>query len=163
MENEARNNECSSALGRTDQGTRAHREGKAPRTAHEMDGSSFNRGELGEPSPGPTGDPEAAGKRHIDPEEAREMFLEFLPETITLIRDMLQDPSTPPSSKVALFNIVLERALGKPELPVHVSTDQDRVMAAEAQLALIVREMQGLIEEDSGGEMPGDGEEEEQS
>ena len=151
MENEARNNECSSALGRTDQGTRAHREGKAPRTAHEMDGSSFNRGELGEPSPGPTG----------DPEEAREMFLEFLPETITLIRDMLQDPSTPPSSKVALFNIVLERALGKPELPVHVSTDQDRVMAAEAQLALIVREMQGLIEEDSGGEMPEDGGEEE--
>ena len=104
---------------------------------------------------------DATGKRHIDPEEAREMFLEFLPETITLIRDMLQDPSTPPSSKVALFNIVLERALGKPELPVHVSTDQDRVMAAEAQLALIVKEMQGLMDENDGGEMPEDGGEEE--
>ena len=133
-------------------------------------------------SPGPTADPtgdpivpetnqrfgqdaaagnDAAGKRHIDPEEAREMFLEFLPETITLIRDMLQAPSTPPSSKVALFNIVLERALGKPELPVHVSTDQDRVMAAEAQLALIVKEMQGLMDENDGGEMPEDGGEEE--
>ena len=144
MENEAQKKECSSTLGRTD--------GTVLRSCEARQI---------EPSPGPTGDPEATGKRHIDPEEAREMFLEFLPETITLIRDMLQDPSTPPSSKVALFNIVLERALGKPELPVHVSTDQDRVMAAETQLALIVKEMQGLIEEDSGGEMPEDGGEEE--
>ena len=91
---------------------------------------------------------EGIGNFGMTPEKAGEQFLEIVPGIISAIRDMIMNDEVPPATKVALFNIVLERALGKPEVPVHVSTDEERVRAAEAQLAQIVQEMQGLMEDE---------------
>ena len=100
----------------------------------------------------------------MDAEKSHEMFMELLPETINGIHDMITNDETPPSVKVALFNIVLERALGKAEVPVKISNDQENIRIAEQKLMALVLEFRrergiGLIE---GGEsIDEEGEEEE--
>ncbi len=76
------------------------------------------------------------------PVDSHKMFMELVPDTIDGISRMIQDQSTPPATMVALFNIVLERALGKPETPIHVTSDQDRVKAAEKRLMALVMTIQ---------------------
>ena len=98
----------------------------------------------------------------MDAEKSHEMFMELLPETINGIHDMITNDETPPSVKVALFNIVLERALGKAEVPVKISNDQENIRIAEQKLMALVMEFRGereigLIEEgeivdEKGGE-----------
>ena len=59
--------EAAGADGQDSQGTRAHREGEAPRTAHEMDGSSVLATD--EPSPGPARDAQADESPDGDPDD----------------------------------------------------------------------------------------------
>ena len=82
-------------------------------------------------------------KTEIDAEQSHKLFLDLLPDTINGIRDMIANDETPPSAKVALFNIVLERALGKAEVPVKISSDQENIRIAEQKLMALVMEFRG--------------------
>ena len=75
-------------------------------------------------------------------EQTREQFLKLCPDVIEAIRNMIEDPDTPVSSRVALIGMVLDRALGKPETPVTVTTEDQSFEEAEAMLMEIVREIQ---------------------
>ena len=82
-------------------------------------------------------------------ELTREEFLKLCPDVIEAIRNMIDDPDTPVSSRVALIGMVLDRALGKPETPVTVTTEDQSFEEAEAMLMEIVREIQleeGIVE-----------------
>ncbi len=88
----------------------------------------------------------------LDAEKSHKMFMDLLPETINGIHELMTNDETPPSVKVALFNIVLERALGKAEVPVKISNDQENIRIAEQKLMALVMEFRGdrdlgLIEE----------------
>ncbi len=98
---------------------------------------------------------ERTGSPELNPDHARERFLKMVPETITAIQDMMNNPSTPPATRVALFHLVLERALGKAEVPVKISTEQESIRIAEQKLMALVMEFRG--ERDVGvGLMEGD-------
>ena len=104
--------------------------------------------------------PEQSMTKGLDAEKSHQKFMDLLPETINGIHDMITNEETPPSVKVALFNIVLERALGKAEVPVKISSDQDQIPIAEQKLMALVMEFRGereigMIEE---GEVIGEDE-----
>ena len=72
----------------------------------------------------------------------RDEFLEICPDAIQMLQELITDPDTPVMARVQLIGIVLDRALGKPETPVKVSTDDSSFEEAEAMLMEIVREIQ---------------------
>ena len=87
------------------------------------------------------------------PEEMREEFLRICPAAINRLRQLIDSPATPVMAKVALIGMVLDRALGKPEASVKVSTDGGRFEEAEARLMAIVKEIQieeGFLVEGEG-------------
>ena len=79
-------------------------------------------------------------------EQINRWFLEICPQAVNCMRDLISDPSTPVASKVQLIGMVLDRALGKAETSVRVTTSQESQEEAEAQLMAIVHELQ--IEEE---------------
>ena len=86
-------------------------------------------------------------------EELRERFVRMCPDIITTIQDMLSSPETPASVKAQLIAIVLDRAMGKPETPVKVTTDTESFEEAEIELMAMVRQIQidhGMIPIESG-------------
>ena len=81
-----------------------------------------------------------------------------------MLQELITDPDTPVMARVQLIGIVLDRALGKPETPVKVSTEDTRFEEAEAMLMEIVREIQieegmipklGETEEEDGNDCEG--------
>ena len=79
----------------------------------------------------------------------REEFLEICPDAIRMLQELITDPDTPVMARVQLIGIVLDRALGKPETPVKVTTEDTSFEEAEAMLMEIVREIQieeGMVE-----------------
>jgi len=72
----------------------------------------------------------------------REEFLEICPDAIRMLQELITDPDTPVMARVQLIGIVLDRALGKPETPVKVTTEDTSFEEAEAMLMEIVREIQ---------------------
>ena len=83
-------------------------------------------------------------------ESIRETFLEICPDAIEMLQEMIMDPDTPVNVRVQLIGMVLDRALGKPETPVKVTTEDMDFEIAEAQLMEMVTQIQ--IEE---GMIPG--------
>ncbi len=81
-------------------------------------------------------------KRNESAEEMRGRFLEICPDTIIALQELISDPNTAATAKVQMIGIVLDRALGKPETPVKVSTEDTSFEEAEAMLMEIVREIQ---------------------
>ena len=75
-------------------------------------------------------------------ESMRDEFLEICPDAIRMLQGMITDPDTLVMARVQLIGIVLDRALGKPETPVKVSTEDTSFEEAEAMLMEIVREIQ---------------------
>jgi len=83
-------------------------------------------------------------------DELRGMFLDMCPEMISRIRDMVADPATPAPTKAQLIGMVLERGMGKAEMPIRVSTDKDAIDRAEADLMMIAQEIQTEDEGEEG-------------
>lgn len=87
-------------------------------------------------------------KKDSKAEEFRSLFLDMCPEMISKIHDMIADPNTPAASKVQLIGMVLERGLGKAETPITLTTNKEAIEEAEAELAVIVDEIQTENEEE---------------
>jgi hypothetical protein len=85
-------------------------------------------------------------------DKIRDWFLEICPQAVTSIRDLISDPSTPISSKVQLIGMVLERALGKAETPLKVTTTVESMEMAEERLMEIIHEIQAEDEQKEAAE-----------
>ena len=72
----------------------------------------------------------------------RDWFLEICPQAVISIRDLINDPSTPIASRVQLIGMVLDRALGKAETPLKVTTAVENMDMAEARLMEMIHESQ---------------------
>ena len=80
-------------------------------------------------------------KEKHNTEEMKEWFLDLCPEAIEAMRDMIGDPGTPVASRVMLIGMILDRALGKPETSVKVTTNTESFEEAEARLMALVEEI----------------------
>ena len=72
----------------------------------------------------------------------RDWFLEICPQAVISIRDLINDPSTPIASRVQLIGMVLDRALGKAETPLKVTTTVENMDMAEERLMEMIHEIQ---------------------
>ena len=75
-------------------------------------------------------------------DELRGRFLDMCPEMISKIHDLVADPSTPAATKAQLIGMVLDRALGKAETPLKVTTAVENMDMAEARLMEMIHEIQ---------------------
>ena len=91
-------------------------------------------------------------------ENIQEEFLRICPDAIDMIEQMITDPDTPVTARVQLIGMVLDRALGRPETSLKVTTEDMNFEIAEAQLMEMVTQIQleeGMIPgltEGEGGE-----------
>ena len=98
-------------------------------------------------------------KRNESAEEIRGRILETCPDTIIALQELISDPNTAATAKVQMIGMILDRALGKTETPVKLTTNEESFEEAEAMLMEIVREIQvekGMVpmltETDAGDE-----------
>ena len=98
-------------------------------------------------------------KRNESAEEIRGRFLEICPDTIIALQELISDPNTAATAKVQMIGMILDRALGKTETPVKLTTNEESFEEAEAMLMEIVQEIQvekGMVpmltETDAGDE-----------
>ena len=85
----------------------------------------------------------------------REWFLEICPQAVISIRDLISDPSTPIASRVQLIGMVLDRALGKAETPLKVTTTVENMETAEESLMKMIHEIQAEDEMKEAAEQEG--------
>ena len=81
-------------------------------------------------------------RRNKQQEQYQQWISETCPQAISSLRDLIADPSTPVASKVQLIGMVLDRALGKTETPLKVTTSPESMEEAEARLMALVHEFQ---------------------
>ena len=90
-------------------------------------------------------------RRKENAEEMRGRFLEICPDTIIALQELISDPNTAATAKVQMIGMILDRALGKTETPVKLTTNEESFEEAEAMLMDMVKEIQlahGMIPED---------------
>jgi hypothetical protein len=73
------------------------------------------------PQPGEVRNP---GGRPKMPAEVREAAMALTPEAIKTLGDIMRDPSTPPATRVAAAEKILDRALGRPAQQVEVKGEK---------------------------------------
>lgn len=72
-------------------------------------------------------------------EEAMELIRENMPAAVKIMIDMLKaEKGVSPLTKVKIIEMMLDRAMGKPEASIHVTTTQQSVEAAQARISAIV-------------------------
>ena len=96
-------------------------------------------------------------KRNESAEEIRGRFLEICPDTIIALQELITYPNTAATAKVQMIGMILDRALGKTETPVKLTTNEESFEEAEIELMAMVRQIQiehGMVPElpEKGGE-----------
>ena len=75
-------------------------------------------------------------------EEAMELIRENMPAAVKIMIDMLKaEKGVSPLTKVKIIEMMLDRAMGKPEASIHVTTTQQSVEAAQARISAIVSQI----------------------
>ncbi len=75
-------------------------------------------------------------------EEAMELIRENMPAAVKIMINMLKaEKGVSPMTKVKIIEMMLDRAMGKPEAAIHVTTTQQSVEAAQARIAAIVSQI----------------------
>lgn len=75
-------------------------------------------------------------------EEAMGLIRENMPAAVKIMINMLKaEKGVSPMTKVKIIEMMLDRAMGKPEASIHVTTTQQSVEAAQARIAAIVSQI----------------------
>ena len=75
-------------------------------------------------------------------EKIRKMLNDMGPKAVYWLDQMLDGPQTTENTRMAIANLIIERALGKVEAKVNLETNQENIENAEAVLMAMVREVQ---------------------
>ena len=71
-----------------------------------------------------------------------ELIRENMPAAVKIMIDMLKaEKGVSPLTKVKIIEMMLDRAMGKPEASIHVTTTQQSVEAAQARISAIVSQI----------------------
>lgn len=90
---------------------------------------------------GQSGNPSGRPKKVLDAKaQAAELALKHAQKAIQTLVEVMEDPATPPSSRIQAAGEVLDRALGKPQANVKADVKVDFVQRFEAY----IRELNGL-------------------
>ena len=74
-------------------------------------------------------------------EQIQMMITELTPKAVACLRDMLYNPGTPEAVRAQLIGIILDRTLGKAEVPIRVTNVRDSVMNSRTKLNAMLLEI----------------------
>jgi len=80
-------------------------------------------------------------------EETNAEFLAMAPGALETLKEIIEDEDVNPGARVAAIELVLDRALGKPEENIRIQNDQEKREAVQKrlnELFLMVREKTNL-------------------
>ena len=80
-------------------------------------------------------------------EETNAEFLAMAPGAVEILKEIIEDEDVNPGARVAAIELVLDRALGKPEENIRIQNDQEKREAVQKrlnELFLMVREKTNL-------------------
>ena len=80
-----------------------------------------------------------------DTDQIQQMITELTPKAISCLRDMLYDPGTPEAVRAQLIGMVLDRTLGKAEVPIKVTSVRDNIENSRAKLSAMLLEIRGKM------------------
>ncbi len=78
-------------------------------------------------------------------DQIQRMITELTPKAISCLRDMLYDPGTPEAVRAQLIGMVLDRTLGKAEVPIKVTSVRDNIENSRAKLNAMLLEIRGRM------------------
>ena len=78
-------------------------------------------------------------------DQIQQMITELTPKAISCLRDMLYDPGTPEAVRAQLIGMVLDRTLGKAEVPIKVTSVRDNIENSRAKLSAMLMEIRGKM------------------
>ena len=76
-------------------------------------------------------------------EETNAEFLAMAPGAVEILKEIIEDEEVKPGARVAAIELVLDRALGKPEENIRIQNDQEKREAVQKrlnELFMMVRE-----------------------
>ena len=80
-------------------------------------------------------------------EETNAEFLAMAPGVVETLKEIIEDEEVNPGARVAAIELVLDRALGKPEENIRIQNDQEKREAVQKrlnELFMMVREKTNL-------------------
>ena len=102
----------------------------------------IKRDENGHFLPGQSPNPGGRPKKTQEEAEALEMIRVATPEAVGILLKLLKaEKGVSALTKVKIIEMMLDRAMGKPEAAIHVTTTQQSVEAAQARIAAIVSQI----------------------
>ena len=102
----------------------------------------IKRDENGHFLPGQSPNPGGRPKKTQEEAEALEMIRVATPEAVGILLRLLKaEKGVSALTKVKIIEMMLDRAMGKPEASIHVTTTQQSVEAAQARIAAIVSQI----------------------
>ena len=78
-------------------------------------------------------------------DQIQQMITELTPKAISCLRDMLYDPGTLEAVRAQLIGMVLDRTLGKAEVPIKVTSVRDNIENSRAKLSAMLMEIRGRM------------------
>lgn len=98
----------------------------------------IKRGEKGRFLPGQSPNPGGRPKKSQEEEEALRLIRLATPEAVNILLNLLRAKSgVSPLTKVKIIEMMLDRTFGKPDTAVKVTTEQQSVEEAQAELEAI--------------------------
>ncbi len=106
---------------------------------------SFPKGRSGNP-----------GGRPKIPPEARETALALTPEAVETLGEIMRDKTASAPARVSAAVAILDRALGKPNVPITLNPkDASNLSEAELERIIARASSNGTAEPEAGAEKPG--------
>ena len=97
---------------------------------------------------GVSGNPNGRPKKTAQEIEALERIKTLTPRAVDVMKEILDNPKYPAVARVRVIEIILERALGKPEGAVKLLTAQQSVETTEARMQALISQIRIELPDD---------------
>ena len=86
-------------------------------------------------------------------EEIKTKLSGIAPEVLNDMMMVLQEEKTPPAAKVRIYEIVLDRLMGKPEATIRLEDNMGEMEEAEQFVARLAEEIRAEMGDGDGGDL----------
>ena len=78
-------------------------------------------------------------------EQIQMMITELTPKAVECLRHMLYNPGTPDAVRAQLVEMILDRTLGKAEVPIKVTSVRETMENSQAKLSAMIWEIRNEV------------------
>lgn len=102
--------------------------------------------------PGQSGNPSGRPKRTKEEKDAMERIRSLAPKAVERLKDIIEDDNVSRAILLKAIEIIFDRAYGKPEAAVRVTSVQETLEESEAYVMAVVQRARKRLMEETGDE-----------